>query len=127
MSHASRASQGIVRRASSPQAPSSPSSSPAKSIGTPGSRHLQADADEVARRATPAIVRKRAVSWLSSRFQECSTVSHGTPARKRRTRATQLGAVELRHAGGHAPELLLLLGLGSSRSSHVQSGRRKPE
>ena len=36
-SQVSGRSHGIVRRASSPQAPSSPSSSPAKTIGTPGS------------------------------------------------------------------------------------------
>ncbi len=60
----------------------------------------------------PAIVRKRAVSWLSSRFHELSTASHGTPARKRAERVDRRLARQLRDAGGDPPELLLLLGLG---------------
>ena len=47
-SQVSGASQGIVRRASSPHSPSSPSSSPAKTIGTPGVVICRPDADELA-------------------------------------------------------------------------------
>ena len=64
------------------------------------------------RSGVPAIVRKRAVSWLSSRFHELSTASHGTPARKRRSASTAASPRQLRDAGRDAPELLLLLGLG---------------
>ena len=63
-------------------------------------------------RAVPAIVRKRAVSWLSSRFHEWSTDSHGTPARNARIAATDGSPSRLRHADRDAPELLLLLGVG---------------
>ena len=51
-SHSSRRCHGIVRRESSPLTPSSPISSPAKSIGTPGRRELQPRRDPVHRRVT---------------------------------------------------------------------------
>ena len=80
MSHVSGRSQGIVRRASSPHAPSRPSSSPAKTIGTPGSVICSPIPTSCSPRE-PETVRKRAVSWLSSTFQECSSDCQGTPAR----------------------------------------------
>ena len=60
----------------------------------------------------PAIVRKRATSWLSSRVHEWSVASHGTPARKRAIAATVSTPLDARHADRDAPELVELLGVG---------------
>ena len=79
-----------------------------------------------AARRVPAIVRKRAVSWLSSRFHEWRTASHGTPARNRRIAATDGSPSRLGTPTGMPQNCSCCSGSGSSRSSHVQSGRRKP-
>ena len=110
VSHVSSEPQGIVRRASSPQAPSSPSSSPANSIGTPGVVICRPTPTRC-RSGVPAIVRKRATSWLSSRFQECSAACHGHAGSELAHRRDGCRAVELRDADRDAPELLLLLGV----------------
>ena len=76
--------QGIVRRASSPHAPSRPSSSPAKSIGTPGQSSSAARCRRGGARAMPATVREAGgVVAVEQRSTSGATDSHGTPARKR--------------------------------------------
>ena len=58
--------------------PLEPGSSPAKTIGTPGMViWIPIPASWASRE--PLTVRKRAVSWLSSRFQEWTIDCHGTP------------------------------------------------
>ena len=81
-SHVSSCDHGIVRRASSPHSPSRPSSSPANTIGTPGRRHLQADADEL-----PLARARRSCGTSPCRGcraapRSGAPLGHGTPARK---------------------------------------------
>ena len=99
-----------------------------------GEDHRHAGQSSSAGRRRRGGARARRRSCGSARCRGCRAgpgVQHRSPTGRRRgTRciaATASGAVELRHADGNAPELLLLLGCGSSRSSQVQTGRRKPE
>ena len=73
---------GIVRLPSSPHLPSSPISSPASSIGTPGIVICIPTRRDAGRREGTTDA-KRGVSWLPSSVQEWSTAAterrHGTP------------------------------------------------
>ena len=60
---------GIVRRESSPLTPSSPISSPAKSIGTPGRVNCRPAATRCTAASPPTTVRIRAESWEPRMFQ----------------------------------------------------------
>ena len=85
-------SHGIVRRASSPHSPFEAELVAGEDHRHARRRHLQADADDAAARASRSTVRKRGVSWLSSSVHELSAASHGTPARKARITRNGLGA-----------------------------------
>ena len=82
-SHCAGSSHGIVRRASCPVVPWSPSSAPAKTIGTPGVVICK-PTPTICRGREPATSPKRGVSCVSSSSHECSDASHGTPARAER-------------------------------------------
>ena len=107
-SHASGPSHGIVRRASSPHSPSRPSSSPANIIGTPGVVICRPTPTSC-RSRVPTTVRKRAVSWLSSSFHECSVDARARRRGTARMRRRRLRPVEAR-AAGRSPEMSALLG-----------------
>ena len=112
VSQLSSASHGIVRRASSPQAPSSPSSSPAKSIGTPGS--VICSPRPTRCRSARACDRPEARRVVA--VEQVPRVDRPTPTARPARNALQRRhgglAVEARHADRDAPELLLLLGVG---------------
>ncbi len=67
-------------------------------------------------------VRKRAVSWLSSRVHELTTASQETPARNARIAATASGPV---YAGAGVSEKTSFSSVPPCSHHHV--GRRKPE
>ena len=118
-------SHGIVRRASSPHAPSSPSSSPAKTIGTPGVVICRPTPTRCRSREPPTTVRKRAVSWLSSSVHEWSTDAPrdaGAEARaswRRPRRPARRGS-----ATGRLQVTAPQLAVGEPRS-HDQTGREE--
>ena len=126
MSQRSGRSQGIVRLASSPQSPSSPTSSPANTIGTPGVV-ICSPIPTTRRSREPAMVLKRGVSWLSSSGQECITEGQGRPALKARIAATACVPSILRSPAGMPQNVRRSSSGRSSPRSHDQTGRRKPE
>ena len=116
---------GIVLRASSPHSPSSPISSPANTIGTPG-LVICSPTPTSCRSRDPATVRNRAVSWLSRIAHEWSTPDQGTPARKRRIVSTR-AVPGKRGMGTGRPRNSVASSPGrSSPRSHVHTGRVKP-
>ena len=95
-------SQGIVRRASSPQSPSSPSSSPANTIGTPGVVICSPIPTTSVARAGHRLEARRVVA-----VEQRPGVQHRGPGQAGAERAHRrdcLRAADPPQPGGHAPE-----------------------
>ena len=122
----SGASHGIVRRASSPHSPSSPSSSPAKTIGTPGVVICRPTPTSW-RSREPATVRKRACRGCRGAPTSAASTATGHRPGTRASRATIAAPLERAAADGHAPERRGRARPGARRrAASAQTGRRKP-
>ena len=87
----------MVRRESSPSMPSRPSSSPAKTIGTPGSVNCRPTATWC-RAAEPVVVRIRGVSCEPRMFQLVADRAPAEAGGERPHRGDRVGTVAPRHA-----------------------------
>ena len=114
-------SHGIVRRASSPHSPSSPSSSPAKIIGTPG-LVICRPTPTSCRSREPAIVRKRGRVVA---VEDQPTSGAGTATGHRRGTPASSPPRPRRRVAASRPAARST-GAAKSPRSHVQTGREKP-
>ena len=103
--------------------PSSPSSSPAKSIGTPGSVNWSPAATRWTAASPPTTVRMRAESWEPRMFQLAQVARQpSVPCQARKVSTTSLPP--RRGTGTGRPKARA--GEAGSRS-HDQTGQEKPE
>ena len=108
-------------RESSPHRPVAPISSPAKTIGTPGSPTARLSA-ATWRSCEPTTVRMRAVSWLPRMFQLATSERQGMREWKARSDATAWWPVIAGTATGSPGRVWWKSGL----RSHDQTWRVKP-